>query len=456
MSWSDRVLEILSDGTRSPAGDAWELSYGSATSGVTRYAAFRVHQNVESDTINVRARVAAGRKVGVANTSDMRPEGVRAVLRRAYQIARSSPDDPSFDGFAGPGEDRPSGERLYSRATDECTAADRAERVNLILKRLGGDSLDAAGLVSTRTNRAAVLNSSGLSDAYRATTGCIRVFALGPAGASGYAGSISRDFSTLDAAAIASTAARKAVRGREPMAIEPGDYDVILEPTAVSEILEWMSIGSFGARTMEDESSLLAGRIGDRVTGTNVTIRGTDHTTAMGAPAELFDAEGVIRRPVGLIEKGVARGVVHDRRTAARASSEGAKVESTGHAPSDGLWGGPHSKHIEMLPGNNSFADLVGKVDRGLWITRFHYVNGLLDPRTARMTGMTRDGTFMIEDGRVARGVANLRFTDSFLEAFSRIDGITSDRRVVPTWWGEGGAHIVPGVLIRGLHFSSS
>lgn len=455
MSWSDRVLEILSDGTRSPAGDAWELSYSSATSGVTRYAAFRVHQNVESDIINVRARVAVGNKVGVANTSDMRPEGVRAVLRKAYQIARSSPEDQTFSGFAAPSDDRPSGDALFSRTTDECTAADRAERVNLILKRLGGDSLDAAGLVSTRTSRAAVLNSSGLSDAYRATTGCVRVFALGPAAASGYAGSIHRDFSTLDAAAIASTAARKAVRGREPVAIEPGDYDVILEPTAVSEILEWMSIGSFGARSLEDASSLLAGRIGDKVTGDKVTIRSTDHRMGMGAPAELFDSEGVIRRPVDIITKGVAKGVVHDRRTAARAVSDNGPVTSTGHAPNDGIWGGPHTRHLEMLPGKDSFADLVGKVDRGLWITRFHYVNGLLDTRTARMTGMTRDGTFMINKGRVSRGVANLRFTDSFLEAFSRIDGITSDRRVVPTWWGDGGAHVVPGVLIRGLHFSS-
>ena len=455
MSWSDRVLEILSDGTRSPAGDAWELSYKSATTGVTRYAAFRVHQNVESDTIKVRARVAVGRQVGIADTSDMRPEGVRAVLRRAYQLARSSPEDTSFAGFAGPGEDRPNGERLFSRATDECTAADRAERVNLILKRLGGDNLDAAGLVSTRTDRAALLNSFGLSDAYRATTGCIRVFAAGEGGASGYAGAVHRDFSTLDAAVIASTAARKAVRGRDPVDIEPGDYDVILEPTAVSEILEWMSIGSFGARSLEDASSLLAGRIGERVTGTDITIRSTDASVGMGAPAELFDGEGVVRRPVELIRNGIARGVVHDRRTAARASNDKTKVESSGHTPSDGLWGGPHAKHLEMLGGKASFGELLGKVERGLWITRFHYVNGLLDTRAARMTGMTRDGTFMIENGRVARGVNNLRFTDSFLEAFSRIDGITADRRVVPTWWAEGGAHLVPGVLIRGLHFSS-
>ena len=287
MSWSDRILEILSDGTRSPAGDSWELSYRSHSTGVTRYAASRVHQNVESDSINVRARVTVGTRVGAANTSDMRPEGVRAVLRKAYQIARSSPEDPTFDNFSPSADDRPSGEALFSRVTDELTAADRAERVNVILKRLDGDSLGAAGLVSTRTARAAVLNSRGLSAAFRGTTGCIRVFALGDDGASGYAGSVTRDFTTLDAAAIASTAARKAVRGRGPITVDPGDYDVILEPTAGSEVLEWMSMGSFGARSLENSSSLLAGRIGEQVTGKNVTIRTTDASVGGNAPAEL-------------------------------------------------------------------------------------------------------------------------------------------------------------------------
>lgn len=455
MSWADRVLEVLSDGSRSPAGDEWELSYRAATYGVTRYAASRVHQNVEGDATLLRARVAVGRRVGLATTSDLRPEGVRAVLRKAYQVARICPDDDGFSGFPGPSADRPRKNTLHSRNTDECTAADRAERVNTILKRLAGDALEAAGLVSTRTDRAAVLNSRGLSDAFRGTTGCVRVFASG-GGASGYAGGVHRDIDTLDPAAIASTAARKAVRGRDPVTVEPGDYDVILEPTAVSEILEWMSIGSFGARSLEDGSSLLSGRIGEQVTGEAITIRATDMHAPMGAPAEVFDAEGVVRKPVAIVEDGVAVGVVHDTRTAARASRSGQPTPSTGHAPAEGWTSGPFVKHLEMQAGDASFGELVARIDRGLWVTRFHYVNGLLDTRTARMTGMTRDGTFLIEGGRVAGGVTNLRFTDSFLEAFARVDGITSERRVVPTWWGEGGAHVVPGLLIRGLHFSSA
>jgi len=454
VSWSDRILEVLSDGSRSPAGDAWELSYRGVAEGSTRFALSRVHQNVESEQAILRARVAVGHRVGVATTSDMRPEGVRAVLRRAYQVARACPEDESFPGFAGPrGGSQPDPRPLYSRSTAEATAADRAEAVNVILKRLAGDSLEAAGLVSTRTDRVALINSNGLSDSFRATTGVLRVFALEDSGASGYAGAVHRDFERLEPATIASTAARKAVRGRDPVTVPPGDYDVVLEPTAVSEILEWMAFGSFGARSMEDGSSFLAGRIGRRLTGDRVTLRTTAHDVTQGAPAEVFDAEGVIRRAVTLVDRGVARGVAHDRRTAARASTEEAVVESTGHAAPDGS-ADPAVAHLEMAPGDDSFSDLVSRIDRGLWITRFHYVNGLLDTRRARMTGMTRDGTFLVEDGRVSRGVANLRFTDSFLDAFERIDGMTSDRRVVPTWWAGGGAHVVPGVLLRGLHFS--
>jgi len=454
VSWSDRILEILSDGSRSPAGDTWELSYRGGSDGSTRFAASRVHQNVESENVVLRARVAVGKKLGAATTSDMRPEGVRAVLRRAYQVARNSPDDETFCGFAEPRATRRADSRdLFARTTDEATAADRAEAVNVIHKRLGGDALDAAGLVSTCTSRVAIVTSNGLTDCFRSTASTLRVFALEDSGSSGYAGAVHRDFGALEPAAIASTAARKAVRGRDPLTIPAGDYDVVLEPTAVSELLEWLAFGSFGARSFEDGSSLVAGRVGERVTGKRITIGTTDHAPPVGAPAEPFDAEGMERRSVSLIESGVARGVVHDRRTAARLSTEAAPLESTGHAAVDGS-ADPFVAHLEMGPGPDSFSQLVSRIDRGLWITRFHYVNGLLDTRAGRMTGMTRDGTFLIEDGKVRRGVANLRFTDSILEAFERIGGLTADRRAVPTWWAGGGAHVVPGMLIRKLHFS--
>jgi PmbA protein len=366
-------------------------------------------------------------------------------------------EDEHFEGFPEPAAEKPRpGPRnaLYVRSTAEVSAADRATQVNIILKRLAGDSLEAAGLVSTRVDRAAVLSSGGVSDAYRATTAAIRVLAIEDSGASGYAGGVHRDLDRLDPASVASTAARKSVRGRDAIALQPGPYDVILEPSAVSEVLEWMAMGSFGARSLEDHSSFLAGRIGDSVTGDGVTIRSLGADAPEGAPSEAFDVEGTPREVVTLVDGGKAAGVVHDHRTARRASTGEAPVRSTGHA-TFGAWGsGPAVKHLEMEAGTDTFGGLVSKVERGLWVTRFHYVNGLLEPRVARMTGMTRDGTFLIENGRVTRGVANLRFSDSFLEAFGRIEGITADRRAVPTWWADGGAHVVPGVLIRQLHFS--
>ena len=369
-------------------------------------------------------------------------------------MARSSPEDEAFAGFSEPrSRPRPDSRHLFSRRTDEATAADRAEVVNVIHKRLTGDALEAAGLVATRTNRIAIVNSSGLSDFFRSTAATLRVFALEGSGSSGYAGALHRDFGALEPASTASTAARKAVRGRDAVALPPGDYDVVLEPTGVSELLEWMAYGSFGARSLEDGSSLMVGRLGERVTGTAVTVRTTDHAPPSGAPAEPFDAEGTPRRAVPLIEAGVVRGVVHDRRSAARATACGQPIESTGHAAGDGS-SDPTVAHLEMAPGTETFSRLVAKVRRGLWVTRLHYVNGLLDTRQARMTGMTRDGTFLIEDGKVQRGVANMRFTDSILGAFERIDGVSADRRVIPTWWAGGGAHLVPGLLIRKLHFS--
>jgi predicted Zn-dependent protease len=252
----------------------------------------------------------------------------------------------------------------------------------------------------------------------------------------------------LDLAAITAAAADRAVRGRDPVDLEPGRYDVVLAPPALAELLEWMSMVSFGATAMLDGTSLLAGREGAELCDERITL--ADRTGPGDCP---FDAEGSPRSEVLMIDRGRGGKVVTDRITAARLGDDRG---STGHAPpiEDSFATGPTPQHLFMAAGDDDLDELVGKVERGIYVTRLHYVNGLLNPRKATMTGMTRDGTFLIENGQLGRGVSNLRFTENMLEALGRIGGLGRELVDVPTWWSEGGTLTCPAVLLREFRFT--
>src|SRR5262249_54005847 len=236
-----------------------------------------------------------------------------------------------------------------------------------------------------------------------------------------------------DDAALADRAASTAARARDPVDLAPDAYDLVLAPPAVAELLEWMAMASFGARAVLDGTSLLVGREGAAVVDPRITLVADcqyDHPDRGGAP---FAAAGVARTRVALFDGGRAGQSVTDLATGAKMGRP-----STGHAPpAAGLIDveGPAPAHLVLLPGDATLAELVAGVDRGIYVTRFHYVNGLLDTRRATMTGMTRDGTFAIEGGRIGRAIKNLRFTESILEAFRRVGGVGRDLEAVPTHW---------------------
>src|SRR5690606_3009968 len=191
-------------------------------------------------------------------------------------------------------------------------------------------------------------------------------------------------------------------------------------PAAVAELLEWLGEIGFSSRAVEDGSSFVSGNLGRQVTGPAVSLVDDGSMPhAVGVPLP-FDAEGQPKQRVVLVEAGVARGAVHDSRSARRAG-----CAATGHAHADPLFPAPGSKacHLHLSGGEADLDDLLGQVDRGLFITRLHYVNGLIEPRRAVMTGLTRDGAFLVEGGRLGRAIEPMRFTDSILEAFARIPG---------------------------------
>jgi predicted Zn-dependent protease len=229
--------------------------------------------------------------------------------------------------------------------------------------------------------------------------------------------------------------------------IEPGAYDVILEPPATAEVVDWMNMITLSGSAYDDGSSFFVNNIGKQVVGTNFTL--ADDALDPDFLPFPFDLEGLPKRRVALIERGIVRTPAVDKVYADR----------LGFSPTATCWnlgGTEHGSafHLSIDGGDATREELIRSTKHGIWVTRFNYVNGLLEPKTALMTGTTRDGTFLIRDGEVVARLPNLRWTQSIVEAFSRIEGLTRERRRVATWYNHFGGTIAPVMKIGGWKFT--
>jgi predicted Zn-dependent protease len=360
--------------------------------------------------------------------------------------------ESDFGGFDDGTTPLPAHEPSWDAETAAVDAAARARLIAPAFAACARQQLTAAGSCLAGETTLAVATRAGARRLHRSTRARFDLIASDSRG-SGRRSCDARSWSLVSAGhdALVDDAVARAARSRDPAPLAPGEYDVVLEPHATAELLEWLALTSFGARSVEDGSSPLAGRIGEPLTGAAVTVYDDGLAGEDGAPTAPFDAEGTPRRRVTLVDRGVARAVVHDRTSAALAHTR-----STGHAPpiGDDLFdGGPVPQHLMLAAGDATLDELVARVDRGLYVSRFHYVNGLIDTRRALMTGMTRDGVWRIEGGRIRGPVANQRWTMSFLDAGQRIDGVSRERALVAgglsdCWF------VCPTLLVRGWKFS--
>ncbi|HXW77056.1 MAG TPA: metallopeptidase TldD-related protein, partial [Candidatus Eremiobacteraceae bacterium] len=296
----------------------------------------------------------------------------------------------------------------------------------------------AAGYVATRSDVIAVANSRGVRRSFRATDASVNIKAIGD-DSSGYAEGFSRAIDSLRFDELAETAARKAKQGAKPISLDPGKYDVVLEPAAFREFLGYLSWAAFGAQALHEGSSFMAGKMGERVMGGNVTIR-DDFSNPLGDGMP-FDFEGVPRSVVGIIVDGIARDVVYDSYYAAKM-----KHANTGHALPAPNSEGPMPLNIAVAPGKRSTQALVNEIERGVLVTRTWYIR-LVDQKKMLITGMTRDGLFLIENGAVTRGLKNMRFNESIVDALGRCEMASELVRSEST--------VLPAVRIDGFHFTS-
>ncbi|HEX6511515.1 MAG TPA: TldD/PmbA family protein [Chloroflexota bacterium] len=401
---------------------------------LTRFASNTIHQNVAERNSSVRVRVAIGKKIGVASTNSLEARAVRDTAESACAIARYSEENPDFVSL--PKAERvPPLAQAFSDATAAVTPEQRAKAVRDIIRRAEADKLTAAGTYSTSCQEVALANSLG-TFAYQPSTSAEATLVVMGESSSGYADRAATDAGTIDFGAFAGEACGRAVRGALPRDLEPGEYEVVLEPYAVAEMLDYLAYVGFGAVALQEGRSFMAERLGQQVAGEAISIYddGLD-PDCLPMP---FDFEGVPRQRVELIERGVARGVVYDSYTAGRQG-----VSNTGHALPAPNPMGPMPGHLHLAPGGRSLEELVASMDRGLWITRFHYVN-VVQPLETILTGMTRDGAWLVERGEVKHPIKNLRFSQSVLEALASVRGVGRDLKLQPGWFG--------GSLVPALH----
>ncbi|MBD3348537.1 MAG: TldD/PmbA family protein [Candidatus Eisenbacteria bacterium] len=441
------LLSLLTDALEKSPADGTELMAYGVDSSLTRFADSGIHQNVHENDHSVVARVAVGKRIGVTETNKLAPASISKAIERAVAMAKESPEEEDFPGF--PETEQAPEVPSYDQATAEATPDRRAEGVATAARIAGEKNLKVSGAFRTSNASVAVVSTAGTRQHYDATDAFLSVLAIGDGGESGSQEGYAVSVDDIDIEGVTRSAVDKCVAAKNPVDLAPGEFDVILEPRATAEIMSWLSFTAFGAKEVQEGRSFMAGRIGEKVMHDSITIY-DDGRDPEGVPIP-FDFEGVPKKRVVMIENGVARGPVYDSLTAARDG-----VESTGHAGVATFRGGPGPSNLFIAAGEDDMEALLSRVKRGLLVTRFHYLNGLLDTKRALFTGMTRDGTFLIENGKMTNSVKNLRFTDSMLRAYSNVDGVTKDRQSVGGNWGGIGSVTVPAVLVRDFKFTGA
>ncbi len=413
------VADLLKKVLKASKADETEAILMAEDSYLTRFANSTIHQNVSEHNQNLLVRAVLGRKIGCASTNRVDAASVKEVVKRALEIAKRQKENPEFKGL--PKSAKAKAVNNYVPATAKFSPRDRAEAVKKITERARKSKLSAFGAFTTGTSEVGVANSHGTLAYNLATDAYCNTVVMSDTG-SGYAHAASRDARRVNTARMAETACQKALDSRNPVDLPAGEYEVVLEPAAVADMLGFLAWMGFSATAYQEGRSFLCGKLGQKVMGENITIV-DDAYHIKGYPFP-FDFEGVPKKKLALIEKGVAKNIVYDSFTAGKEGRE-----STGHALAAPM-NYPLPMHQRLLPGKSTVREMIASIKRGVLVTRFHYTN-VLEPMRVVITGMTRDGTFLIEDGKVTRPVRNFRFTQSVLDALSCVSLIGKDAVLV-------------------------
>ncbi len=441
---SEQIRRIAEAALELPGADGVEVLAVHDWGGLTRFADSAIHQSTAREDTAVKVRVVAGGRLGVASTNDLTKEGAAGAARSALELAEMAAPDPVFPGLAPRAEVAEPADR-FDVDTASTTPRARAEGVAALIGTLG-EGFHAAGAHETVASEVAVATTEG-QFCYAATSqATASTVVSGGDGGTGYAEAWSARIGDLDPEAVGRRAFEKARDSQEPRDLDPGRYEVVLEPPAVATLVAFLAYLGFGGRAISEGRSCFSGRIGEKLMNDRITIY--DDALAPGTLGLPFDFEGTPKRRVDLVSEGVVMGGVHDRRSG---KQEG--VPSTGHALPPPNPHGPFPLNLFLAPGDASVEDMIRDTERGLLVTRFHYSN-VVHPKEAIITGMTRDGTWLVEDGEVRHPVKNLRFTHSIIDALRDVEAVGSDTELASEFFFS--ASRVPALQVSSFQFTGA
>jgi len=410
---------------------------------LTRFANNIIHQNVSESNGTMTITAVMGQRTGTASTNDLSDAGLLKTAERAHEHAKSRQEDPDYPGLSKP---RPvEAVHAFDEETANFNPARRAEAVGKICAAAKANGLTAYGAFSTAAAEYAVANSKGQRLYHAGTRATLQTTISGDNGSSMAEDSNWRA-AQLDAGKIGREAITRALQAQNPQPIEPGQYDVVLGPYAVMDIVSNLNWTGVSAKSVQEGGSWMVGRMGKQAMSPQITIW-DDGRDLAGAPLP-FDFEGLPRRKVLVVDKGIVQGPVYDRYTAAKDGTE-----STGHAsPPDMPWlSGPVALHIFMEPGDSSLEKMIHSTNKGLYINRFWYTR-TVHPRDCVITGMTRDGVWMIEGGELSYPVKDMRFTQSYVAALANVISVGRTRSLRISEIGS--SVCVPSLKITGFNFT--
>lgn len=456
----DQIQEKLAPFTKTKEADKAGITFLRSSLQVSRFANSSIHQHMNDENQIIYFRALCNGRLGVASTNSLAEHNLKETFKKALHIAKLKietslkRDIPSFrpiETIAG---------KVYPK-TIRASAMRRAKILRDIFLEGRNLKIGFAGNFHNGLTQMAVLYPGGLMN-YQDHSFCGVKFIAAHNGASGYAASVDYDIDRLRPGEAADKAIEKCLLGLKKTALAPGRYDVILEPAAVAELILWLNYIGFGAKSYLEETSFLhnkSGRPAGRglasysqsrrpVTGKKIGIY--DYGRDKNSFILPFDFEGSRRRKTYLIKNGIAQKPLTDSYYARLL-----KMKNTGHANFPDDTDGPLGYNLIMRGGNIDKEKMLKSAGCAVLITRFHYVNGFLDTRKARMTGMTRDGTFLVKDGKIKSGIKDMRFNESILEAFSRIKHISREREIIADPLESLGSVYAPSLYIKDFNFIS-
>jgi PmbA protein len=433
----DRVLDLAKE------CDQTELRFGVNSEALSRFANNNIQQNLSQESASLAITIVEKGCYGMANTTRLDETGLVNLVKQARLAASlqkpateilplvSSCDTPEKD--------------CLDLETAEYDPEKKAEALKSTFRIARESGFESSGIFTNKWSQVAIANSEGLFCSYKTSSGTFSC-TMHSHDSSGWAEKHSGKISEIDVEVLSKEACRIAVNGRNPQDLEPGEYTVVFPPAGVADLLMFLNWMTFGAQDYLEGISPVSGKLGEKLYGDKFSVvDDSDHPQTEGIP---FDFEGSSRQKLNLIDNGVYNALAHDRVTAKLAG-----CDTTGHGFPRPNPHGPFPANLVMQGGDSSVEEMIASTKRGLLVTHLHYTN-IQDPNKLVLTGMTRDGLFLIEDGKITGPVKNMRFTESLFNVFAGIESLTKDQELQEGFFG--GGFVLPGMKIKSFNFTSS